>query len=252
MPKTASLLPSDHTRGFNIPDGDYIIKTVQTMLHDYGGNSLVDVPAIAVLYADPKDPATTYEWRYKAGDVEHLIPTENGKSFQHPNGKDEARLYGAGAASLWLKSLADSGFPMDKVSDDVTVFQGANVHLVNKAAPKGKTGEQTQDKSFPIVTKINSLPSASGKPAKAQIPAAESNGDAVDDKAIEAVQAALAAAEGNKRTRIKLATDVFISLTKQKDPAAAAVKKLVGDATWLAANAEVGGWSSDGESVVLG
>lgn len=166
----ASLAPEGHSVGGQIADGDYEITSCTTGLNTYAGNVPEGVPAIVVVYNDGNE----YTQYYKAGDNDHLRPTEDEKGFIHPDGKSPAKIYGGGAASMWLKSLAESGFEIKDSDDGVGQFEGLKVTLRSKAAPKGKTSDNP-DRVIPLVVKILGTAGKSA-PAKANAKAS-SNGD---------------------------------------------------------------------------
>lgn len=249
-----SLLPENAVGGGAVPDGDYTIKEIQTGMFDYGGRT-EEVPAITVLYAS--DDGSTVEQSYSAGKGAKLFDPPDGKRFEVV-GKNSN-------AFQWIGSMIAAGFPKASVDDDVTVFKGCRVTVVNQAQPK-RPGlkDQTEGKTIPLVTKVLALPgkkaapaarpTAAATPSKAAVPAASSNGEPteLDAHAIEVIQQIVATAPENTITRLKLGTAVMLTLAKAKDPQMAAIKKLATDAAWLVANAELGGWTSDGEVLTLG
>jgi hypothetical protein len=258
--KGASLAPEDHAGGGSIPDGDYVIKESYAGLFTYAGVVPEGVPAIMVLYR--ADDGSEYEQPYKAGDNEHLVPSDDGERFLHPQG-EEARIYKGGAASMWLGSLAKAGFKIN--GDSVKQFKGTRVTLVNTAAPKGRDG-QGKDKVIPLVSKVLGTAKGPGPKAVATVPAktvaatttpapAASNGNSdIDATARDMILTILASAPDNTITRVKLSTDVLLTATKNPNLKAhnTALKKLAGDSAWLIENASVGGWSTDGETIQLG
>lgn len=250
--KGASLDPSTHQGGGQVPNGDYDIVKVRASLFTYPGNGAV-VPAIMVTY---KDASTEYEQMYKAGDTEHLVPSDDGHRFVHPQG-ESASIYKGGAASMWLGSLVKQGFAF--TGDDVTQIEGIKVKLENLAAPRGKTSENAE-KTIPMVVKIIGKVAVAGRPTGAKnaasatapsiaTPAASSaNGDALNDVAIGAIVQALEAAPDHTLKVKGLAVRClkFAPGSKLND-----LTKLM-TPEWLAANADVGGWASDGEVLVGG
>lgn len=253
-----SLLPENAVGGGAVPDGDYIIKEIVAQMFDYGGKA-DEVPAITVLYAS--DDGNTVEQSYSAGKGAKLAEPADGKRFE---------IIGKNSnAWAWIGAIIGAGFPKDRVDDDVTVFKGCRVTVVNVAQLK-RPGlkDQTEGKTIPLVTKVLALPGvkaggvrpttpkpAAATPAKTAAPVASSaNGEPteMDALAIAAIQSIVATAPDNTITRLKLGTAVMLTLAKAKDPNMAAIKKLATDGAWLVANAELGGWTSDGETVVLG
>lgn len=257
----ASLDPSTHTKGGAVPDGDYTIKSVSCEVWDYNGKG-PEGPAIAVVYADPKDPATTYTQYYSAGKAEFLMPSEDKRRMVHPQGED-AKYAGGSNASVWLSSLLKAGFPTERMAgDDVTVFAGATVQVTTVAQQKRGMTDEKEGKTIPLVTKIMSLPGVKAGTARPTVvkptaaatapatatPAASStaNGDA-DLVAVEAVMKALDTAPDHTLKVKGLAVRClkFAPGTKLND-----LTKLI-TAEWLIAQADTTGWTTDGEVVAL-
>lgn len=279
MAKGAGLASKDHVGGGMVPDGDYTLVSARTSLNTYNGSVPDGKPAILVIYNDGAD---SYEQFYGAGDNQHLIPREDGLQFDHPDGESEPKIYKGGAASLWLTSLEKAGHKF--TGDLLNQFDGMRVTLESVAAPKGKTAEN-KDRSIPLISKILAVagkkgaPVARPTPSKAVVGASTSasprgasaaptvaasspvvtgqneaatNGQSLDDIAIAKVQEFLLnLGEGEQVSRLKMATTIWMTAQKVKDPQAMALKKLVQDATWLEANSEAGGWVSDGNVVAL-
>ena len=262
--KGASLNPEDHAGGGSVPDGDYTIAESYAGSFDYNGQVPEGVPAIIVLYKS--DDGQSYEQPYKAGDNEHLVPSEDHERFVHPRG-EEARIYKGGAASQWLGSLAKVGYKF--TGDSVKQFKGLRVHLVNTAAPKGRGNDVKEGKTIPLVDKL--LPNQKGKAAAASAPgqstsavstsspapsASHAGGSEVNltEQAITLVQQALADAPDNTITRMRLATKVMVLAAKNPGlkQFMQQMKKLTEDASWLVENQETGAWTTDGEEVKLG
>lgn len=255
-----SLLPENAVGGGAVPDGDYIIKDIMAHMFDYGGKA-DEVPAIAVVYAT--DDGTAQEQNYSAGNGAKLVDPPDGKRFE---------IIGKNSnAWAWIGSMLNSGFPKGSVDDDVTVFKGCRVTVVNQAQPK-RAGlkDQVEGKTIPLVTKVLALPGAKGatvpkspaKPAAAPrpvtatpsvTPASPSNGEPseLDTRAIEVIQQIVATAPEMTITRLKLGTAIMLNLAKAKDPNMAICKKMGTDPVWLQQFAELGGWTTDGEVIVL-
>jgi hypothetical protein len=259
--KRGALLPENAVGSGAVLDGEYIIKHVVAQMFDYGGKADA-TPALTVLYQDVTDPAVTFEQSYSAGRQSALHQSGDGKRFETISKNSNA--------FQWLESILKAGFPKDRVDDDVTVFDGTRIQLVNVAQPK-RPGlkDQTEGKTIGLITKVVALPGQKAGPkasptrttaqtAPATTPAAaspSSNGSGdLTPAAIEMVQAILAEAPDNTITRVKLSTQVMLRATKDPTlkPNMLALKKLAGDPTWLVENAETGQWSTDGETVALG
>lgn len=256
-PKGASLLPQDFAAGGALPDGEYIIAGAAAATFNYGGKG-PDTPAIHITYVNADgEPVEQY---YSAGKMDFLSPSDDGKRFVNPSG-EEARIQKNSNAAAFLGSIIKGGFPVEKLTDDVSVFAGSRVLIRNEAQPK-RPGikDEKEGKTIPLVERY--LGEAKGGSAKGATAghatatpqtaasSASTNGQ-LDEAAVTAVQEALAEANGSL-TRLKLGTAIMLKLSKQKDPNMAAIKKLATDAAWLAAQAEAGGWTSDGNTVALG
>lgn len=247
-----ALLPENAVGGGAVPDGDYIIKSAVAQMFNYGGKG-PDVPAITFLFVSKADPAIQYEQSYAAGKNSELHESADGKRFKTISKNSNAFQI--------LASLVNSGFPKDRVDDDVTVFVGTTVTVVNTAQPKRPgMADQVEGKTIPLVTKILALPgtkaattTSTSKPAAASTNHKNGEGE-LTPKCVELIQSILGEATDNTMSRVKLSTQVMLKATKDADLKThmAALKKLAGDATWLIDNAEAGGWAVNGEDIVLG
>jgi hypothetical protein len=252
--KGASLDPSTHQGGGQTPNGNYDIVKVRASLFQYPGRDAT-VPAIMVTY---RDAGVEYEQMYKAGDTDHLVPSDDGKRFVHPHG-EQANIYKGGAASLFLSSLARAGFKFN--GDDVSQIEGIRVELENTAAPRGKS-EENAAKTFPLVVKILTAAKAGAKTATrptnagaatttatttAAAPAAASTNGDIGDSAIAAVIEALTVAPEHTLKVKGLAVRClkFASGAKLND-----LTKLMTPEWLTTTGEETGAWACDGESVV--
>lgn len=254
-----ALHVENQTGGGVVPDGEYTI-TVEAKVFDYGGRG-PEVPAGIVTYTGENGE---FIQGYAAGKT--AVLKGDGKSFES---------LGKGSNfSLWLGSIIAGGYPEEQMESDVTVFNGCRVQTKTVAQEKraGLT-DQKDGKTIILIDKVLTLP-GKGKPgrptaattaAKTTTPAkaaptskpsasaTSANGQSGDEVAIAAVQTALANVDGNTMTLAKLQTSVFLAALKAKVPAAeaTALKKAI-TPDWTVANAEAGGWSSDGETIQLG
>ena len=246
------------SQGGFLDDCEAIIKQCSTGIYEYATGTETNA-LIVVFDAGLDEPHTE---AYSSGKAE---PTEDGTGFQ-------SVLSLKSKAKLFIDSLINLEFP--GVEADVHVFEGAKVHLKRIALAKmpGIDKEGDKEKTVLLVDKIVQLPKkgAAGRPTgatgagktttpkaaaatKAPAPATSANGQSGDQAVIDAVLAALANVEGNTLTLPKLQTACFLAALKAKMPAAeaTAIKKTI-TAEWALANAEAGGWSSDGETISLG
>lgn len=238
------------SQGGFLDDAEAIIKSCKTGNYKYSTGQ--ETSALIVEFDAGLDEP--HIEAYSSGKAE---PTEDGTGFQ-------SVLSTKSKAKMFIDSLINLEFP--NVDADVHVFEGCKVHLKRVALPKmqGIDKEGDKEKTVLLVDKIIALPGAKGKGAAPKAaakpaakstttpPPAQSNGSG-DEATIAAVLEALAKVDGGVRERGKLQTDVFLAALKSKMPSAEAtqLKKSI-TAEWLIANAEAGGWATDGETVSLG
>ena len=246
------------SQGGFLDDCEAIIKECRTGEYKYSTGATTNA-LIITFDAGLDEPHIE---AYSSGKAE---PTEDGTGFQ-------SVLSIKSKAKLFIDKMIALEFP--GVEADVHVFEGTKVHLKREALAKmpGLDKEGDKEKTVLLVDKIISLP-GKGKPgrptaattaaktttpakaattSKPSAPAISANGQSGDDAAIAAVQTALANVDGNTMTLAKLQTSVFLAALKAKVPAAeaTALKKAI-TPEWAVANAEAGGWVSDGETVSL-
>lgn len=248
-----------------MPDGDYTFKSVTADVYDYNGTVDPPVPVIVVEYSGKEGDYTQV---YPAGKGDYLQPSDDKTHFVHPDGESTPTLYKAGAAVKLLKSIVDAGYPHDKLAQNnhVNQFNGMVATMVNVAAPVGRSKDPAKEgKTIPVVAKIVTMPGAkaarstnapagrsttAGKSVAPSSAQSTTNGS-LDDETVSRVATALAEANGNTLTRVKLGTLIWLQAQKAKDVNAHNYKKLVSDATWLEEHAEEGGWTVEGEAVTL-
>lgn len=248
----ASLNPADFTSGGMVGDGRYTIKDAKAVMFDYGGTTTA-VPAVEITYL-PHEGGEPISQHYSAGKAEFLEPSDDGTELVHPNGED-AKLAKSSNFGTFVAAIVKAGFPPTELGSKVTCFVGADVEIVQQAQPT-RAGSSNKDKTIPLPTKYYGKV-AGGKAAKgaskpAAAAAASNGGGSVDDATVERIKAVLAGEEDKTLGRVKLATKVWLTAQKAKDPNAAAYKKLAGDVKWLEDHADEGEWvlDSDTDSVV--
>lgn len=241
----ASLNPADFTSGGMLPDGRYTIKSAQAVEFDYGGTTS-GVPAVEIVYL-PHEGGETVSQHYSAGKAEYLEPSEDGTELVHPNGED-AKIAKNSNFGSFVAAMVKAGFPPTELGSKVTCFVGADVEMVQTAQPKRAGSDK--DKTLPLPTKYYGKATAGkgkGAPAAKAPAAAASNGN-VDSAAVERIKAVLAGEAEGTLGRVKLATKVWLTAQKAKDPNAAAYKKLASDVQWLEDHADEGEWVLDGDT----
>lgn len=152
-----SLKPSDAVSGGIIfDDVDLLVKRVRFRLWDYNGQIATPVLGLAVLYEDEND-GTESEQVYSAGDTKFFVPSDDG-SEAVPVGSQQG-LQDSTNAMAWMVSLVNAGFPEDKITDKVTVFEGTRAHVKQQPQPKRKgLAGAKENKNILLVSKINSYP----------------------------------------------------------------------------------------------
>lgn len=274
-----SLKPSDAVAGGGAYDDiDVAILSCRFISWDYKGAIPAPILGLKVDYKTTTD-GFEFDQVYSAGELSHFVPSADGR-LAVPVGKLTG-LVETSNAILFLTSIVNSGFPEDKIADDVSVFEGLVAHVNKLPQPKrGGLKAATPDqaggkKDYLAVTKIHSYPwdakqgpAASGsigtvktaQPKAAAAPKAAAvatstvvvpvSGD-LQSKAIETVMAILGA-KGGSVARMALTQEAFKIL--KTDPARNEVVQLVYSEPFLKGAGVEGGvpWAFDGTTVSMG
>ncbi len=257
-----SLNPEDFTEGGGLLDDAIVVwNEVKFEMFDYQGKAKA-VPALKVGMED--EEGETHEQYWSMGSANDWSPSADGKMLVAVGSATGIRAGSNGA--LLLKSLVDSGFPVDKIDDDITVFEGLQCHVIQIPAPKRPGLKSTKparedgrefEKTLLVVDEIITLPwdrkKPAGAPAKKGVakkaPAKKGKADAKDDvdglitKAQDTVLGIVL--EQTEVSKKKLPTLVFAALKDDADRNA--IAKLVFDDEFLAG----GEWVYDAGSEVL-
>jgi len=208
MGQGVSLKPSDliESQGL-IDDEDVTITKAKFTMFDYGGKS-VAVPAAG--FTLDRGDGDTVEQYYSAGKSADWLPSEDGKTLT-PVGKAKG-LSNSSNWAVFITAMVNAGFPENKLSDDISVFEGMECHVVRVPAPERKgLNQEKKDQTVLIVNKIHKLPWEKGKPkgkgkgkstgtngktnGKPTPPGgsnSDSDSDSLQDKATEFIMTALA------------------------------------------------------------
>lgn len=150
--------------GLALANADVVIKQARYKPWDYNGTvSPPQVAAELVFAVDEGEDQTQY---LSCGKQFDGTPSANGKTVEL-NGKST----GFNENTNWivfLKSLVDAGFPQDKLeeTDDITILEGLEAHVMLVDAPKrsgiaqtrkGKDGTEYPIQNL-VVDKIHKLP----------------------------------------------------------------------------------------------
>lgn len=161
--KGVSLNPDDFVAGGLIDDVTATWKTARFAMFDYGGKS-TGGPAPCLKLELVGDDGTEYDPQYySVGNAKDWEPSPDGKTLI-PVGNATA-LRQSTNASILFQSLVNAQFPKDKISDDVSMFDGLVCHMIQVAAPKRAGLEPTPradgrvfEKTLLVVDKIIKLP----------------------------------------------------------------------------------------------
>jgi hypothetical protein len=125
------------------------------------------------------------------------------------------------------------------------------VELAAQAQPK-RLGlkNAVEGKTIALVSKYHGKGKAAGK-ATAAVAAPPNGSLSLDERTLEAIQVCLADAKDGKLTRVKLGLMVRMQAQKAQDPSATDYGKLALDSKWLAAHAEEGMWTVEGDNITL-
>ncbi len=279
MTQGVSLKPSDAQAGGGVlealNDTDATIKTCRVVLWNYNSATIHPAPFLAVTYSF--EDGSEFEQKYKGGDAKFLVPSQDGKEFVPVDpSADRTGLPDGCNALIWLTDIVNAGFPEHLIGRDVSVFEGARVHLNVKPQPKrpglAKPGDPKDEKSkdILIVTKILALPGqtqAAGKvkgkakPAAvaqtqtqtqtAAAPVGAATADTIQARAIEVVMDILTS-NGGSVPKVAIANKAFKIMQDAKDPLRNEVSKLVFKDEFLSGGLLDVPFSFDGTTVSLG
>lgn len=197
--------------------------------------------------------------RYMLGSADQWAPNAT-KTGVHPLGEGNGKIWNRSDAHKFIKSLADAGFPKNRIGNDLSVFVGTDCHInrvtQDRTYTDKKTGKERTQTTM-LVTKIYALPGEKGTGAKA---VSKSNGAVAgegpssptssehDDYATDVLLRVLKAK--GPVSRDDLAKQAFIEITKdRKAPIRAAVQARLVDEAFLAGLMEAGKIGYDGTTV---
>lgn len=164
-----SLKPSDAIAGGAVIDDiDALIVSCRFRLWDYNGTIPNPVLGLAVTYRD--DEGTDHEQVYSAGDPKHFVPSDDGSEAVQVG--NMPAMNDSTNAMAWMVSMVNAGFPENKITDKVTVFEGTRVHVKQAPQPKRKglknqPAGETSNKMVVLVSKILAFPWDAPAPAAA-------------------------------------------------------------------------------------
>lgn len=261
--KTASLNPENFLEGGGlIDDVDVVFKSCEFAMFDYQGKA--DAAPCLKIVMECDDFDDDMEQYYSMGSPNDWIPSDDGAQLVAVGKATNIRMTTNGG--IFLKSLIDSGFPVDDLGDDITALDGTQAHVIQVPAPKRnlqKTAKQKEreEKFGPptllVVSEIIALPGEKKKPTGAPKGKAtgkgkttgkktgkkEASGD-LNEKAMAAVMGVLS--DEGTITKKELPAKIF--QTMKEDPDRNAVVKVVFDDEFLGN----GPWEYDDGVLVSG
>jgi hypothetical protein len=137
------------------------VKESRFALWDYNGTIPQAAPALC--WKMTKEDNEEFEQYWSIGNSKDWVPSEDGKTLIPVGSATSLKTNSNGM--MLLKSVVDSGFPEDKLGEDVSIFAGMICHVVRVPAPKrsglekreradGKEYEQT----VLVVDRIDKFP----------------------------------------------------------------------------------------------
>lgn len=280
--KVASMNPDSFIQGGLADDFDGVITKVRFCPWNYNGSIDHHVLAVAVtIRPDDEEEFTQY---YSAGDLEQFVPSmdgENGVNLAAENAEpaDLEGIYalrvgkkeGLASSSNWAQFIGaavEANFPKDRITPDVTFFEGTRGHF-NRIPQKKRSGlvqtkpedgKNNRNKEILVLTEFKSFETTNGNgkaPAKAKAAAktasttststtTASNGNGLDEKLAEIVRGALKKAGDDGMPKSALPKAALAGLSGADK--AKGVKRIV-EAEFL--NAYDSFWAFDADSGTL-
>jgi hypothetical protein len=232
----ASLRPGDAATGGYLDATDVDIKEAR-FIDSYPNGMVQTLLRVTYIAPDGKDRSELYSCGKTEGkpsaDGKYLVP-------------DTARLSAKSGAMRFINSIIAAGFPEDRITTDVSVFDGARVKLARALAPKtGIAEHDAKNKEELMPARVLALPEENGKKtaakpvakkpvaaaskpaaAPAAVTPAVAEGD-VEAEAVAIVSEILNAAPENTAMSNKIGGLVFAHLARTKNPRRAAIMKAV-------------------------
>ena len=266
-----SLKPSDAVAGGGgIDNLDCTILQARFRLWDYNGT--IPAPVLGLSIDFELEDGAKANQVYSAGDTKHFVPSpqDGGKSATAVGSL--TGLVESTNAMAFLASLVNSGFPEDKIGDDISVIEGTKVHIDQVPQPKRgglNQGDKGGNKTIGIVTKILSFPwdAKGAKPGPKAVagrgktaattttaPVAQGNGavdqnDPIFQETVGHVMAVIAA-NGGSVAKKALSNEVFKLV--QKSPNRNPIMSLAFMDAFLSGNMGEVPFNFDGSTVSMG
>jgi hypothetical protein len=152
----ASLRPGDAATGGYLDATDVDIKEAR-FIDSYPNGMVQTLLRVTYIAPDGKDRSELYSCGKTEGkpsaDGKYLVP-------------DTARLSAKSGAMRFINSIIAAGFPEDRITTDVSVFDGTRVKLARQPAPKtGIAEHDAKNKEELMPTRVLALPEEGKKAA---------------------------------------------------------------------------------------
>lgn len=250
-----SIKPTDFINAGLINDVDVEVMKARVGLFSYPGRDDLE-PQLSV-NMDVKNLETEELTEINLTAGNGFTASEDGIGFV-PTGSRSA-LAKDSNFFLWIASLCDEGFPIDKIGNDVTLFEGLQFHLLRKPAPKSRNMGEGKGEVI-LVDKIVKLPwdkagkapakaagGGSSKATPAASKAASNGGGGTEDRAKE-ILTELAAQEKDGFPFAKIRNLGFKALKNEPDIRTKVLEHLT-DQTFVEAACEELKLNFDGETI---
>lgn len=242
-----SLDPDDAVSGGLLDDVNVVWSKPAFVVYDYDGKA-PKVPALRVTLLEQESGEEMQTQYYKAGNLDAVTPTEDGKGLVPVPGKtgsinNKSRIY---QLMISLKNAGLTKEKMAEITTDITFLDGLSCHMVQEPAlskpvtPKKKADGTDYESTVLVVESVKKWPwekaggptktksTAAGKTKAAATPAAADTGD-FQQKCIDFLKGAVDEAGAvEKKDLPKIVMDRL-----KADPQRTAVLKTIFDDTWL-------------------
>lgn len=208
--KGASLNPDTFLEGGGLLDNvDVVWRNPRFEMWTYP-NTTITTPALAVDLEPDEGEAVTQYW--SAGNADDWNPSKDGTKLV-PIGKASSLSKSSNLYQL-LKSIKEADFPIDKMEDDVSIYEGMKCHMIRMKAPERpglKQKERKYEASVLVVDTIIQLPGEDKKTGNVK-------GKAGNDVSDRATQVVMEIVSENPKgiQKMMLASKAFAKLKGEK------------------------------------
>lgn len=211
--KGASLNPDTFLEGGGLLDNvDVVWRNPRFEMWSYPGGQYPDSPVLKI-DLEMDDGATSDNDVWTAGSADDWSPSKDGSKLV-PIGKASSLSKSSNLYQL-LKSIKDADFPVDKMEDDVGVYEGMKCHMIRIKQPERKGLQKKEKKYDPSVLVVDTIIQLPWDEKKGKDSGKGKAGDEVTDKAIQVIMEILGE-NPNGIHKMKLASEAFKKLKAEK------------------------------------